>query len=93
MSLWPFGPEKVRKIGICSGGASSLIPFCAEADLDLFLTGEPSHTYYHYAIEGRLNVAFGGHYETETFGLKALRKHIEEKFKLQTVFLDIPTGH
>jgi putative NIF3 family GTP cyclohydrolase 1 type 2 len=39
-----------------------------------------------------LNVIYGGHYATETLGLKALARHLEEKFGLETTFLDIPTG-
>jgi len=56
------------------------------------VTGEPSHSHFHYAAEYGLNVIFGGHYATETLGLKALARHLSEKFGLETVFLDVPTG-
>ena len=91
--FWPFGPDKVKKIGICSGGAASYVPRVLEAGHDLYLTGEPSHSYYHSAMDGGLNVAFGGHYRTETFGVKAMQQHLEEKFGLKTFFIDVPTGH
>jgi dinuclear metal center YbgI/SA1388 family protein len=91
--FWPFGPEKVKKTGICSGGASSYISHALEAGHDLYLTGEPSHSYYHHARDGRLNVAFGGHYQTETFGVQAMQQHLVERFGLKTFFIELPTGH
>jgi len=51
-----------------------------------------SHGSYHPAHELGLNVVFGGHYATETVGLKALGEHLADKFGLETVFLDLPTG-
>jgi putative NIF3 family GTP cyclohydrolase 1 type 2 len=37
-------------------------------------------------------VVYGGHYATETAGLKALGEHLESHLPLKTVFLDLPTG-
>jgi dinuclear metal center YbgI/SA1388 family protein len=90
--VWPFGPATVRRVGIVSGGAAFLIDQAAEAGVDVYLTGEMSHTYYHQARELGLNVVFGGHYATETAGLKALSAHLVERFGLETTFLDLPTG-
>jgi putative NIF3 family GTP cyclohydrolase 1 type 2 len=39
-----------------------------------------------------LNIVYGGHYATETAGLKALAEHLVGQFGLETVFLDLPTG-
>lgn len=86
------GPDDVRRVGCVSGGASSLIPQVAEAGFDTYVTGETSHTFYHYAVEWGLNVVYGGHYATETLGVKALARHLADKFDLETVFLDAPTG-
>ncbi len=86
------GPAKAHRIGCISGFAVSMIDQADEAGLDTFITGETSHAYYHLAAERGLNVLFGGHYATETLGVKALARHLEERFGLETVFLDIPTG-
>jgi putative NIF3 family GTP cyclohydrolase 1 type 2 len=51
-----------------------------------------SHEAYHEAQELGVNVIFGGHYATETAGLKSLAKHLSDRFGLETVFLDLPTG-
>ena len=38
--VFPYGPDVVRKVGICSGAASDLLEAAAAAGCDLFLTGE-----------------------------------------------------
>lgn len=92
LRIWSFGPAAVQQVGIVSGGGISMIDQAAGAGLDVYLTGETSHTWYHEAQELGLNVVFGGHYATETAGLKALAEHLRARFALETVFLDLPTG-
>jgi dinuclear metal center YbgI/SA1388 family protein len=92
IQIWPFGSPTVRRVGIVSGGAAFLLDQAAAAGVDVYLTGEVSHGSYHAAHELGLNVVFGGHYATETAGLKALAKHLADKFGLETTFLDLPTG-
>jgi dinuclear metal center YbgI/SA1388 family protein len=86
------GPMLVSRVGCVSGGASMLMDQVAHAGFDTFITGEPSHSFFHHAAEYGLNVIFGGHYATETLGVKALARHVAEKLGLETVFLDVPTG-
>jgi dinuclear metal center YbgI/SA1388 family protein len=90
--VWPFGSPIVQRVGIVSGGAASLIDDAVQAGVDVYLTGEMSHSHFHQAQEFGLNVVFGGHYATETAGLKALANHLETEFELETNFLDLPTG-
>jgi dinuclear metal center YbgI/SA1388 family protein len=92
VTVMNYGPDEIKRVGIISGGAASLVDQAAAAGVDLFLTGETSHTAFHSIAERGLNVVYGGHYATETLGLKALAKHLGEKFRLKTEFLDIPTG-
>jgi len=87
-----YGPDKIERVGCVSGGAASLVDQVTDARLDAYITGETSHTSFHQAVERELNVLFGGHYATETLGLRALARHVEEAFDLETVFLDVPTG-
>ena len=44
------------------------------------------------AEELGLNVFYGGHYATETFGVKALAEHLAKKFRIDWKFIDYPTG-
>ncbi|MGD8998610.1 MAG: Nif3-like dinuclear metal center hexameric protein [Anaerolineae bacterium] len=86
------GPDEVRTVGCVSGDAASMMDQAAAEGLDAYITGETSHVFFHQASERGLNVLFAGHYATETLGVRALARHLEERFALETVFLNIPTG-
>lgn len=86
------GPERIRKVGVITGGAGSQIDEARRAGLDAFVTGEGAHHHYFDAEEGGINLYFGGHYATEVWGLKALADHVAETFGLETEFIDHPTG-
>lgn len=90
--LFPFGPARVRRVGIVTGSGGSLIPQAVAAGLDTFVTGEGQHWTYFDAEELGVNVVYAGHYATETVGIKALGEHVAAQFGLPWVFLDHPTG-
>ncbi|MCB1077065.1 MAG: Nif3-like dinuclear metal center hexameric protein [Verrucomicrobiae bacterium] len=90
--LCPGGPEQVRSIGIITGGAGSEVAAMAATGVDTFITGEGPHWSFTAAEELGLNVIYGGHYATETFGVKALAGHLESHFGLPWSFIDHPTG-
>lgn len=91
-SVFDFGEASVRTVGIVSGAAASLIPEAIAEGLDLFITGESSHTYYHPARDAGQNAIFAGHYATETLGLKELARHVQKKFDVEVHWIDCPTG-
>ena len=86
------GPEIVRNIGIMTGGAGSEVATVAKAGVDTFITGEGPHWSYTLAEELGINLFYGGHYATETVGVKALAEHLKGKFGLEWEFIDHPTG-
>lgn len=88
----PFGPARVKRVGIVTGAAGSLIGQAAAAGLDTFLTGEGVHHSFFDAEELKVNVIYAGHYATETVGVRALADHLASRFGLTAVFLDHPTG-
>ncbi len=86
------GPKICRRIGAVSGGAGGELKQAAEEGVDTFVTGEGPHWTFAVAEELRVNVIYGGHYATETFGVKALAAQLSRRFGLPWVFLDHPTG-
>src|SRR5437773_6444472 len=90
--LVPGGPSICQRIGVVTGGAGSDLKQAAAEGVDTFITGEGPHWTYALAEELGLNVLYGGHYATETFGLKALAAHLSRRFNLPWLFLDYPTG-
>jgi dinuclear metal center YbgI/SA1388 family protein len=87
-----FGPKETTRIGIVTGGAGSEIYRVAQEKIDTFITGEAPHWTAVAAEELGINLLLGGHYATETFGVKALATHLSKRFKLPWEFLDFPTG-
>jgi len=89
--LMAFGPERVRRVGIVTGAAGSMIGQAAALGLDTYITGEGAHHTFFDAEELGLNVFYAGHYATETFGVKALAERLRTEFDLPWTFLDHPT--
>jgi len=88
----PGGPDRVRRLGIITGGAGGEVARAAAAGVDTFLTGEGAHWTFPLAEELGVNLIYAGHYATETFGVKALGEELRRKFRLPWAFLDHPTG-
>ncbi len=88
----PGGPERVRKIGLVTGGAGSEVAICTTEGIDTFITGEGPHWSYPLAEELGINVLYAGHYATEVFGVKALAGRLAADFALEWIFIDRPTG-
>ncbi len=87
-----FGPKETARIGIVTGGAGSEIYRVAQEKIDMFITGEAPHWAAVAAEELGINLVLGGHYATETFGVKALAAHLSARFQLPWEFLNFPTG-
>jgi dinuclear metal center YbgI/SA1388 family protein len=83
-----FGRERVRSIGIVSGGGGSMLKEAWESKLDCFLVGEIDLAVYNAAREYGMNLIVAGHYATETVGVKALMPLVKDVFGVDTVFID-----
>ena len=88
----PGGPVTCQKIGVVTGGAGGNLKTAVEEGVDTFITGEGEHWTYGAAEELGLNVLYGGHYATETFGVKALAADLSRRYKIPWSFHDHPTG-
>jgi putative NIF3 family GTP cyclohydrolase 1 type 2 len=77
---------------VVSGGAGDEIQRAAGEGVDTFITGEGPHWTYALAQDLGLNVLYGGHYATETFGVKALAAALSRRFAIPWTFLEYPTG-
>jgi dinuclear metal center YbgI/SA1388 family protein len=84
-----FGADTVRKVGVVSGGGSDWIEDASRLNLDVFLTGEATLAGYNLAKDCGMNVIFGGHYATESFGVKALGRMLENEFSIEMEFIDL----
>lgn len=88
----PGGPEVISSVGLITGGAGSEVAKVASEGVDTFVTGEGPHWSYPLAEELGINVFYGGHYATETFGVQVLAHVLSREFTLPWNFIDRPTG-
>ena len=86
------GSDAAGTVGVISGGGGEFLTAVREAGIDTFLTGEGPHWSYTEAEELGLNVLYGGHYLTETSGVRALVDLLVGKYSLDGQFIDHPTG-
>lgn len=92
LQVLPFGKTEVTSVGLVSGGATQEVSEAIAEGLDLYLTGDADHTIHHQALEAGINVISGGHYATETWGVRLLGQWLAKEHGLWTAFLDLPTG-
>ncbi|MFN2351220.1 MAG: Nif3-like dinuclear metal center hexameric protein [Kiritimatiellia bacterium] len=88
-----FGPGLVRTVAVVSGGAADELDEAGRAGVDVFLSGEPKLSAWHLAREYGVNAVFGGHYATETFGVRALAEWLNRRFGLRAEFVDLATPY
>jgi dinuclear metal center YbgI/SA1388 family protein len=88
--VWDAGPETVNSVGVVSGGAQGSFHVAIEHGVDAFLTGETAEHVMAEAREAGVHYISGGHYATETFGIRRLGDLVAEKFGLEHRFVDIP---
>ena len=86
------GPGVIQRVAIVSGFGADKIARARDLGADTFLTGETSHANYWGASDYGINVIYGGHYATETVGVRNLGRHLADKFGLDVKFFDFPTG-
>jgi dinuclear metal center YbgI/SA1388 family protein len=84
------GPKQIERVAVITGGAARLFPQIAALGYDAYVTGEPAEPTLHAARELGTHFLAGGHYATETLGIKALAEKLGERFGLEWEFLDLP---
>ncbi|MCL2888413.1 MAG: Nif3-like dinuclear metal center hexameric protein [Elusimicrobia bacterium] len=88
-TIFDFGPREIRKIAVVSGGGQDMFRAAADAHADLFITGSAEEFVQEYARETGVNFMAIGHYNSETFGVKALMEVVRKKFKVAVEFIDV----
>ncbi len=88
--LLAYGPERIRTVGIVSGGGWSMAAQAADARLDLYVTGSLDEPVQEWCREGGLNCLALGHYNSEKPGVLALMDLTRRQFGVETEFIDVP---
>ena len=82
--------RRIASVGIVSGGGGSNIGDAAREGLDALVTGEPEEPGMADARETGVALIAGGHYATETFGIRRLGDVLAERFSVEHEFIEVP---
>jgi dinuclear metal center YbgI/SA1388 family protein len=87
---FPGGPERIRTVGVVSGGAADDLHEAAALGLDAFITGEPEERSQGAAEEEAIHFFAAGHHASERFGVRRLGELLAEHFAVTAHFVDVP---
>lgn len=71
--------KKIRRVAVCGGSGSFLLPHALRAGADIFITADFKYHEF-FDAEGKLIIADVGHFESEQFTQELLLELITEKF-------------
>lgn len=92
VTVLPGGPDPIQTLAVVTGSGASFLEEAASSGVDALITGEAQH---HHAIEAAelgVTTFLGGHYATETWGVKELATLVKDRFHIDGLFVDSPTG-
>lgn len=83
-----WSKDFIESVAFVSGWGMSAMKEAKEKNYDVFVTWEGVHYEICLAKELKQSILCAGHRETEKIGPKLVAHHLQEKFWLETVFLD-----
>lgn len=84
------GPERVRTLGVVSGGGDGFFGEAIAAGVDAFVSGEPSEPAMADAREAGVHFIAAGHWASETFGVRRLGDLLAEEFAVEHEWVAVP---
>ena len=75
----PLLERPIRRVALCGGAGSFLIPNALSAGADLFITADLKYHDF-FLADGRMILVDIGHFESEQFTIELLADHLAEKF-------------
>jgi dinuclear metal center YbgI/SA1388 family protein len=88
--VFEAGPDRISTVGIVTGSGGFALHEAGPLGLDALVTGEPSEPVMGEAREYGVHFLAGGHYATETFGIRRLGELVAERFGIEHEFIDVP---
>ncbi len=89
--LWiEGGPQRIERLGWCTGAAQDYITQAAALRLDAYISGEISERTVHEARELGLHYLAIGHHASERYGVQALGEYLASLHGIEHEFIDKP---
>lgn len=83
------GNAALGKVAWCTGAAQSYFHAAVAAGASVFITGEISEPYVHWARETGVAYLAVGHHASERYGVQALGAHLASEFGISVEFIDL----
>ncbi|MFZ6051740.1 Nif3-like dinuclear metal center hexameric protein [Halocola ammonii] len=84
--------ETIKKVAVCGGSGSFLLPAAVGAGADIFITGDFKYHQF-FDADGKIVIADIGHYESEQFTIELFGDLLKEKFPTFALhFTDVNTN-
>jgi dinuclear metal center YbgI/SA1388 family protein len=88
--VFDSGPQRISTVGIVTGAGGFALHEAGPLGLDALITGEPSEPVMGEAREYGVHFLAGGHYATETMGIRRLGDLVADRFGIEHEFIDVP---
>lgn len=88
--VFEAGSHRISSVGIVTGSGGFALHEAGPLGLDALVTGEPSEPVMGEAREYGVHFLAGGHYATETSGIRRLGELVAERFSVEHEFIDVP---
>jgi dinuclear metal center YbgI/SA1388 family protein len=88
--VFDSGPARISTVGIVTGSGGFAVHEAGPMGLDALITGEPGEPVMGEAREYGVHFLAGGHYATETMGIRRLGELVAERFGIEHEFIDVP---
>jgi dinuclear metal center YbgI/SA1388 family protein len=88
--VYAYGPRRVGRLAVATGAAPGSLAEAVARGCDAYLTGETGEGTQALARESLANFIAAGHYNTERLGVQALGDLLNERFGVETFFIEIP---
>lgn len=82
----PLPNRPIRRVAVCGGVGSFLLPDAVRAGADAFVTADYKYHEF-FDADGRLTICDIGHYESEVFTKELISGHLAKKFTTFAVIL------
>ncbi|QIP16420.1 Nif3-like dinuclear metal center hexameric protein [Spirosoma aureum] len=82
----PLPNRPIRRVAVCGGVGSFLLPDAIRANADVFVTADYKYHEF-FDADGRIVICDIGHYESEVFTKELISQHLAKKFTTFAVIL------
>lgn len=82
----PLRNKPIRRVAVCGGAGSFLLPDAIRAGADVFVTADYKYHEF-FDADGRILICDIGHYESEVFTKDLIAQHLRQKFTTFAVIL------